>query len=152
MGSNPPPSLPPPPLEKVYIVILICTLPQFNFWNPFLFRIDISTQIINPKVYWSRIFIFKNVTHKYCLNLSVQSLIESIFHHLAYPNSTALHSTTLHYPVQIQKTVGREAFPLIEQTFYPNHREMVRQEKKRRRRSLLLHCLGHISLFVLGYN
>jgi hypothetical protein len=27
--------------------------------------------------------------------------------------------------VQIQRRLGRDNFPLIEQTFYPNHREMV---------------------------
>lgn len=32
--------------------------------------------------------------------------------------------------LQIQKTLGKEAFPLIEQTFYPNHREMVRAQDK----------------------
>lgn len=27
--------------------------------------------------------------------------------------------------VQLQRRLGKEAFPLIDQTFYPDHREMV---------------------------
>lgn len=27
--------------------------------------------------------------------------------------------------LQLQRRLGKENFPLIEQTFYPNHREMV---------------------------
>jgi len=27
--------------------------------------------------------------------------------------------------MEIQRRLGKEQFPLIEQTFYPNHREMV---------------------------
>lgn len=32
--------------------------------------------------------------------------------------------------LQIQRKVGRDAFPLIDQTFYPNHKEMVRSVDK----------------------
>lgn len=45
--------------------------------------------------------------------------------------------------VSVYKTLGPEKFPLIEQTFYPNHKEMVGANSTAQSAFAVKHGLGH---------
>ena len=54
--------------------------------------------------------------------------------------------------LNIQRRLGKDAFPLIDQTFYPNHKEMVRIQARAEQCTAIcstaLPCHTNIALFI----